>query len=311
MSTANIVQSNKLTKKYKTTTALKDVDITIPQGSIYGLVGNNGAGKTTFLKILSGQIHPTGGTFTMLGAQKEREYREVRKKTGAIIENPGFYPSLTAKQNLEYYRIQRGIPGTDLAEKMLEVVGLANAKKKKFEALSLGMKQRLGLALALMGEPELLILDEPINGLDPSGIIEIRNLLLKLNEEKNVTILISSHILTELENMATDYGFLNKGELVEQISADMLKEKCRSFLEVKVTNAKKYAALLESKLNCTNYKVMPDEAIHIMEKIEDLSEFSALAVNNGIGLLSFEMKEINLENYYINLIGEANKEERK
>lgn len=306
MSEEIIVKSEQLTKAYGQTIALKNANITIKKGSIYGLVGNNGAGKTTFLKMLAGQILPTSGTFTMLGANCEKEYREARKHTGAIIENPGFYPKMSAKQNLEYYRIQRGIPGKDLVMQKLKDVGLEKAANRKFEALSLGMKQRLALALTLMGDPELLILDEPINGLDPSGIIEVRNLLLKLNREKNVTVLISSHILSELENIATDYGFLNKGELVEQVSADTLKEKCRTYLEIKVTNAAEYAALLETDMLCTNYKVLPNNCIHIMDHVDNISEYSALAVNHGIGLLAFEMKEVNLENYYMSLIGAEN-----
>ncbi|MBD5480632.1 MAG: ABC transporter ATP-binding protein [Lachnospiraceae bacterium] len=306
MSLEFVVKSQKLNKRYGETAALKDVNITVKKGSIYGLVGNNGAGKTTFLKVLTGQTRADSGTFTLLGEDNEAGYRKVRRQTGAIIENPGFYPKLTAKQNLEYYRIQRGIPGKEIVDEMLRMVGLEHAAKKKFENLSLGMKQRLGLALALMGEPEFLILDEPINGLDPSGIIEIRNLLLKLNREKNVTILISSHILTELENIATDYGFLNKGELVEEVTAERLKEKCRTFLEVKVTDAAAYAALLETELLCSKYKVLPGNCIHILEHVDRVSDYSALAVKHDIGLLAFEMKEINLENYYMNLIGAEN-----
>ena len=306
MSLEFIVKSQKLNKRYGETIALKNVDIAIKRGSIYGLVGNNGAGKTTFLKIISGLTAADSGTFSLLGADNAAGYRSVRKRTGAIIENPGFYPKMTAKQNLEYYRIQRGIPGKETVDELLCLVGLEHAAKKKFASLSLGMKQRLGIAIALMGEPELLILDEPINGLDPMGIIEIRKLLLKLNQEKNVTILISSHILTELENVATDYGFLNKGELVEEVAAEKLKEKCRTFLEVKVTDAAAYAALLETELLCSNYKVLPGNCIHILEHVDRVSDYSALAVKHDIGLLAFEMKEINLENYYMNLIGAEN-----
>lgn len=304
MSEEMIVTGSKLTKLYGQTAALKNASIAIRRGSIYGLVGNNGAGKTTFLKILAGQIYPTEGSFVMLGADSKENLGAVRKRTGAIIENPGFYPKLTAKQNLEYYRIQRGIPGKNVVDRMLEEVGLSNVAKRRFENLSLGMKQRLGLALALMGEPEFLILDEPINGLDPAGIVEIRNLLLKLNREKGVTILISSHILTELQNIATDYGFLNKGEVVEQISAEKLREKCCAYLEIKVTDAAAYAALLETELLCTKYRVLPGNCIHILERVDNIQDYSALAVKHGIGLLGFEMKEINLENYYMQLIGE-------
>lgn len=299
-----IVEARNLTKVYGQTTALKNADLAVRRGSIYGLVGNNGAGKTTFLKILAGQTFATEGSFTLMGAETPRELGEMRRRTGCLIENPGFYPKLTIRQNLEYYRIQRGIPGSNIADWMLEEVGLSEVAKRKFENLSLGMKQRLGLALALMGEPELLILDEPINGLDPAGIVEIRNLLLRLNQEKGVTILISSHILTELQNIATDYGFLNRGEVVEQISAEKLREKCCAYLEVKVADAAAYAALLETEMLCTAYRVMPGGCIHIMEQVDDIGAYSALAVKHGIGLYGFEMKEINLENYYMRLIGE-------
>lgn len=304
-----LVKTKNLTKQYGKTTALDHVDITIRRGDIYGLVGNNGAGKTTLLKILTGIITATGGEFTLLAAEKESDCRKVRSKIGAIIENPGFYPKMSVKDNLEYYRIQRGIPGKNAVEKVLDEVNLKYAAGKKFDSLSMGMKQRLGLALALMGEPEFLILDEPINGLDPAGIIEIRNLLLKLNQEKGITILISSHILTELQNIATKYGFLSKGMLIEEISAEELKKKCRNYLEIKVTDAAKYTALLEKELNCTNYKVLDGNCIHIPDEVEQITDYSALAVQNGMGLLSFEMKEINLENYYMNLIGKEKEEQ--
>lgn len=299
-----IVQTYGLTKKYGDVTALSDADIQVPKGAVYGLVGNNGAGKTTFLKMLTGEIVPTQGKFQMLGAETEAELANARKKTGAIIEGPAFYPNMTAYRNLEYYRIQRGIPGKETVDRILDFVGLSDAGRKKFKNMSLGMKQRLGLGLALMGEPEILILDEPINGLDPMGIIEIRNLLLKLNREKGITIIVSSHILTELENIATDYSFLSNGKVVEQISAEDLKKKCQSYLEVKVTQPEKYTGLLESSLQCTDYKVMPDASIRIFGAGENVSGYSALAVNNGMELLSFEHKEVKLENYYMELVGE-------
>ena len=206
---------------------------------------------------------------------------------------------------MEYYRIQRGIPGKNSVDKALKEVNLHEFKKKKFSQLSLGMKQRLGLALAMMNDPELLILDEPINGLDPSGIIEIRNLLLKLNKEKNITIVISSHILTELSNIATCYGFLNKGRLVKEISATELNEKCKSYLEIKVTNANKLTALLEEKLGYSDYKVLPGEVIQLFDRNRDPQKISELIVKNGIGLSCLEEKTINLENYYMSLIGGA------
>lgn len=298
-----VIKTNNLVKKYGENIVLDNISITVNQGEIYGLVGDNGAGKTTLFRILSGQSNISNGSFELLGESSEKNIMKVRKRIGIIIENPSFYPKMTIEENLEYYRLQRGIPGKKNIDKILKEVGLLEVKKKKFNNISLGMKQRLGLALALLGEPELLILDEPINGLDPSGIIEIRNLLLKLNREKNITIIISSHILSELYNIATCYGFLSKGKLVEELSLEQLNERCRSYLEINVTNPKKFSVLLEEKLGYKNYKIMPDGLIHLFEKDPINEEISRLAVENGIGLKSINEKSANLENYYLSLIG--------
>ena len=298
-----VIKTYNLYKKYKNSDALLDVSINVKKGDIYGLVGDNGAGKTTLLRILSGQSYASSGSFELFSTSNEKELSEIRKHTGVIIESPSFYPNLTVEKNMEYYRIQRGIPGKSRVDKALKEINLYDVKKKKFSQLSLGMKQRLGLALAMMNEPELLILDEPINGLDPSGIIEIRNLLLKLNKEKNITIVISSHILLELSNIATCYGFLNKGRLVKEISASELNEKCKSYLEIKVNNVNKLAALLEEKLGYSDYKVLPNEVIKIFDINRDPKKISELIVKNGIELSSLEEKTINLENYYMSLMG--------
>ena len=300
---SEIIRTNNISKNYGSFTALRDMNITIKKGDIYGLVGNNGAGKTTFLRILTGQSQPTSGTFELFGKSGEKELQRARRRTGAIIEQPCFYPKLTVGKNLEYYRIQRGIPGKDSVDRALEAVNILEAKNKKFSDLSLGMKQRVGLALAMMGEPELLILDEPINGLDPSGIIEIRNLILKLNKENNVTIIISSHILSELSNIATSYGFLNKGVLVEQLTAKELEDKCTSYIEVKVDNPKKLCAIIEEKLGYKNYKVLPGNVIHLFEGIKEPEKVSKLAVENGMALKEITQKMIKLEDYYMSLVG--------
>ncbi|CEH33615.1 ATP-binding cassette domain-containing protein [Romboutsia lituseburensis] len=300
-----VIKTYKLSKSYKNCNALIDVNINVNQGDIYGLVGNNGAGKTTLLKILTGQSQLSRGSFELFSKSSEKDLNLVRKRTGVIIETPSFYPKLTVFKNMEYYRLQRGIPGKEKIDKVLKEVGLYEAKKKKFEDLSLGMKQRLGLALAMMNEPDLLILDEPINGLDPSGIIEIRNLLLKLNKEKNITILISSHILTELSNIATCYGFLNKGRLVEELSAKDLEKKCQSFLEVKVTNSKKLAALLEQNLGYKEFKVISEDVIQVFDINRSPEEISELAISNKIGLMALDEKSIDLESYYMSLMGVA------
>ena len=289
------------TKKYKDVTALRDVDITVKRGDIYGLIGDNGAGKTTFLKLLTGQIYTSGGELKLFGAYSEKELEQNRKRTGAIVESPGFYPKLTVEKNLEYYRIQKGIPGKNQTEEALKAVGLWDKRKKKCAALSMGMKQRLGLAIALLGEPELLILDEPINGLDPSGIIEMRNLLLRLNQEKNITIIISSHILSELEQIATVYGFLSQGWLLRELTAEQLHEHCAGYLEIKVSDPERYAALLEKEMDGVQYKVMPDLQIRIQNPQLPVEAYSGLASGHGVSIMRLEQKQKSLEEYYMEL----------
>lgn len=298
-----ILATKNLTKNYNKTSALQNVNLELKQGEIYGLVGKNGAGKTTLLRILSGQAFPTEGSVSIFGMTSESDLNRERKRIGSIIETPSFYANMTAEQNLEYYRIQRGIPGKSCVKEALAEVGLLNTGKKKYKGFSLGMKQRLGLALALMNQPEILLLDEPINGLDPFGIVEIRNLLIKLNQEKNITILISSHILSELSNLVTYYGFIDKGVLVKQLSQEALSKECNRYLELRVDQTDKMTALLETKLHCTAFKVTPDQAIHIFDYPEQISKVSELAVANGIGLNSISVKDINLENYFIQLVG--------
>lgn len=298
-----ILSTMSLTKSYNNAYALKDVDLEIRQGDIYGLVGKNGAGKTTLLRLVTGQAFATEGQVSLFGSTSQEELNHARNRIGTIVETPSFYSYLTAAQNLEYYRIQRGIPGKHCVAEALEEVGLQNTGNKKFKSFSLGMKQRLGIALALMNKPELLLLDEPINGLDPFGIVEIRNLLLKLNKEKNITILISSHILSELSNLVSYYGFIEGGRLVKQISSEDLSKECNKYLELKVDKVEAMTALLETKLNCSSYKVTPDYFIQIFDYLEQPNKVSDLAVKNGIGLLSMMVKEINLENYFIQLVG--------
>jgi len=299
----SILTTRNLTKKYKNIAALSDINLELKQGEIYGLVGKNGAGKTTLLRVITGQTYATTGEISLFGTTSNGALNKERKRIGAIIEAPSFYSYMTASQNLEYYRIQRGIPGKHCVEEALSEVGLSDVGNKKYKNFSLGMKQRLGLALALMNKPELLLLDEPINGLDPFGIVEIRNLLLKLSQEKNITILISSHILSELSNLVTYYGFINDGRMVKQLSHEELSSECTKYLELKVGNIEKMTALLETELGYTSYKVTPDNAIHIYEYLDQPAKISELAVRNGIGLNSITLKEMNLENYFIQLVG--------
>ncbi len=300
---AIVVKTQNLTKCYGTLSALNQVTISVGRGEIYGLVGNNGAGKTTLLKLLAGQIFPSGGEISLFGAHESKKMEKQRGRMGAMIEQPGFYPQLSVEKNMEYYRLLKGIPGRRIVEDVLKTVGMWEYRQKKGKTLSLGMKQRLGLAIALIGEPELLILDEPINGLDPSGIIEMRNLLLKLNREKNITILISSHILSELEQLAAVYGFLDCGRLLEQVSAASLREKCGSFLEISVSDTERYTALLEKRFSEKDYLVLPDGLIHILKPKRETERYSRLAAENGIAILSLHTRKKSLEEYYMNLKG--------
>ncbi len=298
-----ILATKNLKKTYKNITVLDDINMEIKQGEIYGLVGKNGAGKTTLLRLVTGQAFSSGGNISLFGASTESDNCKARKRIGSIIEIPSFYPKLSARQNLEYYRIQRGIPGKQCVQEALEEVGLAEVGNKKFQSFSLGMKQRLGLALALLNKPEILLLDEPINGLDPFGIVEIRNLLLKLNHEKNITILISSHILTELSNLVTYYGFIHEGKMVKQLSAKELAGECNKYLELKVDKVEAMTALLETKLGCRDYKVTPERTIQIFEYLDQPSLISKIAVNHDIALNQIIVRDINLEKYFIQLVG--------
>ena len=302
MSEDIIVKSQKLTKMYGHTAALKEADITIKRGSIYGLVGNNGAGKTTFLKILTGQIFPTEGSFCLMGAEDERKMQEVRKRIGAIIENPGFFPKLTAKQNLEYYRIQRGIPGKGIVDEMLKQVGLADAGKRKYENLSMGMKQRLGLGLALMGEPELLILDEPINGLDPIGIVEIRSFLSELSHNHGITIFISSHVLSEIEQIADIIGVMHEGHLVEEVNISELHKRNRKYIQFDLSDSEIAGKILENHYHMTDFTVQ-DGTVRIYDFSQSVGEINREFARNGLLVTRINDSEENLEDYFSKLIG--------
>lgn len=279
-----ICETKNLSKKYKDFYALKNVNLTIPKGEIYGLVGENGAGKTTLIRLLTGLNFKSEGEIILFGHKDNLQHE--RSKIGCTIEMPALYKDMTASQNLEVQRIQRGIPNKKCITDTLELIGLSNAGKKRVANFSLGMKQRLALGVALLGEPEFLILDEPVNGLDPTGIIELRELLKKLVKEREVTILISSHILSELHQLATCYGFLHKGELLKQISAEELNEECKRHICLRTDNIQKTTLLLEQKGNINNYSVYPDNSIRIYECLDNVRMISKLLL-----LMKFLCKE--------------------
>lgn len=298
-----VIRTNGLTKIYRNKRAVDDISICVNEGDIYGLIGKNGAGKTTLMRLLTGLGMPDGGSMEMFGEHTKRGLERARRRTGCIIESPSFFPYLSARDNMEYYRIQRGIPDEGCVDYNLSYVGLDPNDKKRAKNFSMGMKQRLGLALAIMPGPDLLILDEPINGLDPTGIVEVRELLLKLNKERHTTIVISSHILGELSQMATKYGFINGGKLVEEVSAESLSEKVRHCVSVKVDDGPAAAVIIERELGCTDYEVLSDNNIRVYKHIDRPDLITAALVNGGIAVYEVCRAGANLEDYFISLVG--------
>ncbi len=286
--------------------ALDKINMQVKKGDIYALVGKNGAGKTTLLRLFTGQNAPDYGHIEMFGETGRQALNKARHRTGAIIETPAFYPFFSAVQNLEYYRIQRNIKDKSIIERILKDTGLYEARNKKFKNYSLGMKQRLGIALALMHEPEFLILDEPINGLDPAGIVEMRKLMLKLNREKGLTIIISSHILSELANMATCYGFIDHGVILKELTASELEDIEKSYIKLSTNNDEAVAAAIAENINASAYYSMDDRCIMIPDiDISPSEKISRFVVESGYDLYSLEIVKTTLEDYFIQLLGGA------
>ena len=299
-----ILETHNLEKRYKKFKALNNLNLHIEKGAIYGLIGKNGAGKTTLIRLICGLQNATNGTYSIYGKLNTcKEITNVRKRIGAIIETPSIYYNMTASENLKIQYKIIGLPSHDGLNELLKLVGLANTENKKIKNFSLGMKQRLGIAIALVGKPDFLILDEPINGLDPEGIIEIRELILKLNKEKGITFLISSHYLDELSKIATHYGFLDKGNIIKEINSKELEKSCQRRIELKVNNLKECVQYLEE--NKYSYEVISDDRVNIYNKINVTEIAIALSQRNCI-INEFHEIEESLENYYINLLGGGN-----
>ncbi|MFR0903349.1 MAG: ABC transporter ATP-binding protein, partial [Anaerovoracaceae bacterium] len=241
-----VLTAHGLCKNYRHFKALNGLSLSVPKGSIYGLVGRNGAGKTTLIRLISGLQEPTSGEYILYGVYNdERGINKARRRMGAVVETPSIYGDLTAEENIREQYMILGMPSFDGVKEVLRLVGLENTGKKKAKNFSLGMKQRLGIAIALCGDPDLLILDEPVNGLDPQGIIEMRELILKLNRERMITVIISSHILDELSKLATHYGFIDGGRMVKEISAEELEAACRKCLRAEVDNINSLSVALD------------------------------------------------------------------
>lgn len=299
-----ILKIKKLQKSYKKNQVLSNLNMQIEKGAIYGLIGKNGAGKTTLIRIITGLQKPNNGEYQIYGVSyKNKEIENIRSRISAIVETPALYMNLTAKENLVEHYKTLGIPSDDNIDELLTQVGLNNHQNKKVKYFSLGMKQRLAIALSLSSNPDFLILDEPINGLDPQGIIEIRELILNLNKHQGITMLISSHYLDELSKIATHYGFIDKGKIIEEISAKELNKKLRKKTVVKSNNVKELSQYLESKK--IKYEVIDEKTITIFDKLDISQLVLTLSKKNCVIEEIYKVNE-SLENYYLNLIGGVN-----
>ncbi|EUJ42426.1 ATP-binding cassette domain-containing protein [Listeria riparia] len=299
----NILETAALSKKFGDNYAVDHVNMTVQKGDIYGFIGKNGAGKTTFIRLITELMYKNGGDVSLFGSTHPKDIHQARKRIGAVIEGPSLYPNMTAHQNLNYYLLQKGIPDKNRINEVLEFVGLENTGRKKYRNFSMGMKQRLGIGLAILHHPDFLILDEPINGLDPMGIIEIRNIILKLNQTYGTTVFISSHILTELALIANRYGIINNGRLVKELSKEELESESRRYLVLKTLNKESAVQHLESLLELYQYEVHSDGSIRIFEYIDEPEKISQVMFDAGIIITELKVVEANLEEYFIDLIG--------
>lgn len=289
-----------LTKIYKETKAVDRVNIHIRKGSVYGLIGKNGAGKTTIMKMISGLAKPTDGTFEYTGFKGSE--KEAFSRIGALIESPAIDPNLSAFDNLKIKCLAYGIGDGKYINDLIDLVGLNGCGKKKAGKFSLGQKQRLGIALALVGDPDFLILDEPINGLDPQGIAEVREMLSKLNEERKITILISSHILEELSKLATDYAIIDSGRIVEESTNKELKEKCRDKIVIRTAEVSKAIPVIDS-LGFTDYSVVNDRTIHVFDRLSEITNLNMELAKAAIPVESIGIESSDLEEYFLKVTG--------
>lgn len=296
-----VLKTENLSKVYGNHKAVNRVSMHVEKGAIYGFIGKNGAGKTTFMRMVAGHAAPAEGSMELFGS-KDLEKQRVR--IGGLIENPGVYAGMTAEENMEVLRRQFGITDKNAVKNLLEFVGLKDTGKKKVKNFSMGMKQRLGLAIALFRNPDFLILDEPINGLDPEGIIEIRELILKLNRENNITILISSHILGELSKIATNYGIIREGKLIEEFDASELTRRCRRCQKIVVDNVELATNTLEEKLHITEFDVPEQNVVRIFENLSKSAEINRELVLGGVNVAESYMAGQDLEGYFMELLGD-------
>ena len=296
-----VLTTDALSKRYRHFKALDGLSMHVPKGAIYGLVGRNGAGKTTLIRLICGLQAPTSGGYSLYSiGNKEKRITKSRRRMGAVVETPSIYLNMTAEDNLkEQYRVL-GLPSFEGIPELLKLVGLESTGKKKAKNFSLGMKQRLGIAVALAGDPDFLVLDEPVNGLDPQGIIEMRELILKLNRERQITVLISSHILDELSRLATHYGFIDGGHMIKEVSAEELEAVCRKCMRVEVTDEKALARVLDGM--GVEYKIISDTQADVFAKV-NITQLILALDKESCQVLSVQERDESLESYYVNLVG--------
>ena len=296
-----ILETRSLSKHYGRFKALDGMNMHVPKGAIYGMVGKNGAGKTTLIRLICGLQEPSSGSFTLYGTEnRDKAIVRARRRMGAVVETPSLYPDMTAEDNLKMQYRVLGLPSFEGIDQLLQLVGLENTGKKKARNFSLGMKQRLGIALALAGDPDFLVLDEPVNGLDPQGIIEIRELILKLNRERQISVLISSHILDELSRLATHYGFIDSGRMVKEIIAEELDTVCRKCMRLVVSDVKPLARVLDSM--GIEYNILSPTQADVFARVNLSGLVNALA-KEDCELIAAQERDESLESYYVNLVG--------
>ena len=296
-----ILKTNDLVKRYGRYEALNGLSMNVPKGAIYGLVGKNGAGKTTLIRLICGLQNPTSGEYSIYGvSNKQKEIIQSRRRMGAVVETPAIYLDMTAEDNLKVQHCVLGLPSFDEIPYILKMVGLENTGRKKARDFSLGMRQRLGIAVAMVGSPDFLVLDEPTNGLDPQGIVEIREIILKLNQKTGITSLISSHILDEMARLATHFGFIDKGQMIKEISASELNTACRKCIHVSVSNIKTLSKVLDEM--GLDYTIFPNNEADIFGELNITELVLKLSVEN-CDVKSIYERDESLENYYINLLG--------
>lgn len=298
-----ILKTSNLTKMYDNYAAVNRMNMTITKGEIYGFLGQNGAGKTTAIRMMLGLVKPTSGEVEMFGEKITKNSFKAFERVGAIIETPGSYKNLTAYENLDIHRRLMGISTKSSIEEALDLVGLLEVRNRKVGKFSLGMKQRLGLARALLHQPDFLILDEPTNGLDPQGIKDIRHLLLDLARQRDITILVSSHILSEIEQLASKIGIIHQGQLLVEMDMEQLRQKNRHYLEVVVSNDQQAAFILQENLGIVDYTVTELGKIRIFERMDESMLINRTLIKNGVDVAELVLNKGNLEDYFLGLTG--------